>query len=326
MARSSILVGGSTRCNPTTISQLNVLTSHATVAPLCVGVANTIDSLYAIKKLCYDTETARVTLPELVRCLLCDWGFSMIEPFQDSTLGPANAAEKAVRYQELRDVALNFPKWASGDPDKDLMEIGTWLMEKMVHLCVDVIRNPVAPLKAALDRIETKYGPGFEFTVTPGIGTFEGYVGDGLACGASPDGRRNGMPIASDLSPVPAAQDLAAAPAHRDIYKSMKSYANEAVEIGISNAAPVDMNIPENFPLDKLQQFIQDFAQGKVGGNMVTLTCADLDTYQKASEDPEKYNLVRVRMGGWTEFYSTMFPSYQEQQQRRQYFEIQTAA
>jgi hypothetical protein len=41
---------------------------------------------------------------------------------------------------------------------------------------------------------------------------------------------------------------------------------------------------------------------------------------QAAARDPERYNLVRVRMGGWTEFYSAMFPAHQEQHQRRQYF------
>lgn len=102
----------------------------------------------------------------------------------------------------------------------------------------------------------------------------------------------------------------------------MESYTGEAMQIGLSNAAPVDMNIPEDFPQDQLQQFLADFAQGKVGGNLLTLTCADLETYQRASEDSEKYNLLRVRMGGWTEFYATMFPGYQEHQQRRQYFEV----
>ena len=36
--------------------------------------------------------------------------------------------------------------------------------------------------------------------------------------------------------------------------------------------------------------------------------------------DPERYDLLRVRMGGWTEFYAVMFPMHQEQHQRRQYF------
>lgn len=301
------------------------LTFQSTVAPLCIGVANTIDSLYAIKKLVFDPESARVTLPELVRCLICDWGYNMIEPYQDKSLGPANAAANAVRYQELRQVALELPKWASGDGDGEVRELGKWLIDNMVRLCVDTIHKPAPALKPMLDRIYDKYGPGFEFVVTPGVGTFEGFVGDGLTCGASADGRRSGMPIASDMSPVPGPQDLPAAPVHRDIYEGLASYKDPNVEIGISNAAPVDMNIPENFPLDSLREFIGDFAKGEVGGNLLTLSCADLETYQRASEDPEKYNLLRVRMGGWTEFYPTMFPDYQEQQQRRQYFEVKRA-
>ncbi|KAI0104995.1 pyruvate formate lyase-domain-containing protein [Nemania sp. FL0031] len=292
------------------------------VAPLCIGVANTIDSLYAIKKLVFDAESARVTLPELTRCLICDWGYNMIEPFQDKSLGPASAAANAVRYQELREVALALPKWASGDQDEEVKELGTWFIENMVRMCVDAIRKPSMALKPMLERIYEKYGPDFEFVVTPGVGTFEGFVGDGLTCGASADGRRSGMPIASDMSPVPAPQDLPPAPAHRNIYAAMDSYKDDSVAIGISNAAPVDMNIPEDFPLDQLQKFIAAFAEGKVGGNLITLTCADLETYERASEDPEKYNLLRIRMGGWTEFFPTAFPDYQEQQKRRQYFEV----
>ena len=33
--------------------------------------------------------------------------------------------------------------------------------------------------------------------------------------------------------------------------------------------------------------------------------------------DPEKYDLLRARMGGWTEFFVTMFPAHQAQHQRR---------
>ena len=36
-----------------------------------------------------------------------------------------------------------------------------------------------------------------------GCGTFEGYVGIGAACAATPDGRLNGQPTASDISAQP---------------------------------------------------------------------------------------------------------------------------
>ncbi|KAK3937327.1 formate c-acetyltransferase [Diplogelasinospora grovesii] len=291
------------------------------IAPLCVGVSNTIDSLYAIKKLVYDATSALTTLPELLNCLICDWGYNMIEPYQNQLSGSADAGSRALRYQELRLSAMALPKWGSGN--EEVNELGNWVVSEAVRLCNEVIRKPHPALKETLDNITKNYSTPefpFEFVVTPGIGTFEGYVGDGIPCGASADGRRNGMPIASDLSPVPAPQDLPANPAFRNIYQSMKSVKYDSIELGLSNASPVDMNIPEDFPLEKLQEFVKAYARGEVGGNLITLTCADLETYQNASKDPEKYNLVRVRMGGWTEFYATMFPAHQEQHQRRQYF------
>ncbi|WP_211473055.1 pyruvate formate lyase family protein [Collimonas humicola] len=287
------------------------------IAPLCVGVSNTIDSLYAIQKLVFDPATALTTLPELVDCLINDWGFNMIEPYQSQLLGPADAAERGRRYQELRNAALALPKWGSGDAEVDAL--GAWVMEHTVRICVDVIRKPHPALQPVLDGIASTYGNA-EFVITPGIGTFEGYVGDGLPCGASADGRRNGMPIASDLSPAPAPQDLPPAPAFRNIYQALKSWRVDAIEYGLSNASPVDMNIEEDFPLQQLQRFVKAYARGETGSNLITLTCADLATYQAAVNDPERYNLVRVRMGGWTEFYATMFPMHQEQHQRRQYF------
>lgn len=286
------------------------------MAPLCVGVSNTIDSLFAIKKLVFDPDTAMTTLDDLVDCLINDWGFNMIEPFQDRHLGAASAAHYGNRYQQLRQVALALPKWGSGNDEVN--ELGDWMIENMVRLCVESIKSPA--LKPAFDAIAQKHGKDLQFVITPGIGTFEGYVGDGAPCGASADGRRNGMPIASDLSPVPSPQDLPPMPAFCNVYQAMKSCQSDAVSCGLSNASPVDMNIAESFPLEDLIKFVRAYAQGEVGGNLITLTCADVKTYAEAVKDPEKYNLLRVRMGGWTEFYSTMFPAHQDQHQRRQYF------
>ena len=289
------------------------------IAPMVIGISNTIDSLYAIKKLVYDSETALTTLEELVRCLSNDWGFDMKEPFQARLSGPADAQEQALRYQQLREASLELQKWG-GSGVAELEELGTEVINRLANMCNDIVRKPHPAIQPALAKLKQRYGRDFEFAVCPGIGTFEGYVGDGISCGASADGRRAGMPIASDLSPTPSAQDLPPLPAFRNIYQAMKSYKNEGAEITFSNAAPVDMNITEDFPLKDLKEFITAYSEGTVGGNLITLTCADIDTYRAASEDPEKYGLIRVRMGGWTEFYATMFPAHQDQHQRRQYF------
>lgn len=44
--------------------------------------------------------------------------------------------------------------------------------------------------------------------VMTGSGTFEGYVGVGVPCAATPDGRLSGQPVASDFSPQPYPQVL----------------------------------------------------------------------------------------------------------------------
>lgn len=287
------------------------------IAPLFAGTANTIDSLYTIWKLVYDDESACTTLDELLLCLINDWGFGMIEPYQDLMLAATEADQHADRYKELRTAALALPKWGSGAADPVLQKIGADFMDSIVEIGKRVIREPHPTLAPKLETIRKKYGQDFEFVVTIGAGTFEGYTGVGAACGASADGRRKGMPVASDTSPAPSPQDLLPQSALRNIYGVMKSYRQDAVEYGIADCAPVDLNIPEDFPLKDLQQFIKDYAAGWVGGYLITLTCADLQTLQAASKDPEKYGLVRVRMGGWTEFYSTMFPAHQDHHQRR---------
>jgi pyruvate-formate lyase len=65
-----------------------------------------------------------------------------------------------------------------------------------------------------------------------------------------------------------------------------------------------------------LEQVLHRFAQGQ-GANILTITCANPETFAGAAEDPEKYNLLRVRMGGWSEFFVAMYPAHQAQHQRR---------
>jgi pyruvate-formate lyase len=54
---------------------------------------------------------------------------------------------------------------------------------------------------------------------------------------------------------------------------------------------------------------------------MLTISCADPSTLAEAQRFPERYDLVRMRMGGWSEFYVAMFPHLQEHHKRRPIFE-----
>jgi pyruvate-formate lyase len=53
---------------------------------------------------------------------------------------------------------------------------------------------------------------------------------------------------------------------------------------------------------------------------MMSISCANRETLAAAQTQPERYDLVRMRMGGWSEFVVAMFPHHQEQHKRRPIF------
>ena len=299
------------------------------IAPMYVGCANTIDALYAIQKLVYDPQTAVTTLPELLSALYTDWGHSVVEPFVSDFAGKVTHEEVARRHQELREAALALPKWGTGHPEVDALgDRVMTLIGETAHKVLFAQSGPVHDIVAGIQARYSDPDRPWRIHLQVGIGTFEGYVGDGLDSGASADGRRAGQPYASDLSPTPAppdrpavAQDPAGQPAlNRPIYTALSSWNRDSINHGISNAAPVDLNIREDFPQSDLEDLIRAFIAGEVGSNLITVTTADPDTYAAAADYPERYELVRVRMGGWSEYFAAMFTAHQSQHARRPFF------
>lgn len=302
---------------------------YVVAACMFIGFSNCIDSLYSIQKLCFDNTSACVSLNELLIALKNDWGFDMAEPFVDDNAGIMRSAEKSTYYRSLRERVLKFPKFGTdaGAENKTIQELAEWLSSLIVSTFKEVVENSseTDALCQLFTRLKKEYSTTkapFECILCPGSGTFEGYVGWGMSLGASADGRRKTMPIASDFSAAPVIQDGKCEPSQNDIYKSMKNWDHVEIKTGFSNGAEVDLNIHENFPEDELVEFIRRFANGEdgIGANLLTITCADEDTYQQACKDSEKYDLVRVRMGGWSEHFVAMFKAHKNQHMRRAYY------
>lgn len=292
------------------------------VAPMMCGITNTINALYAIRKMVYEPETALTTLPELLQALWNNWGETMQEPFQNVLAGPARAADNAARYQELRQAALALPKFGQGESE-ELKAFGAEVVGRCVQIIRDGIEQPLPQIAKGYEALKKKYGTKerpFAFTVVPGVGTFEDNLGLGVGMGASADGRLSGEAIADDFSAAPSPCDLPPQTEPRDIYAALQDWNVPAINVGLSNAAPVDVNIREDFPLDELKKVIRKFADGEIGSNLLTITTGDPETYVQAQTLPEKYDLVRVRQGGWSEFYMAMFPQHQQYIIRRPYF------
>jgi pyruvate-formate lyase len=284
-------------------------------SPLMTGVSSAADSLMVIKRLVF--EQKRFSLDELVSCLRSDWG--------DQPESPGLYLTKD-RCHNIRVECMAQPKFGQGQREVD--EIAWQLLEDF-YACVQEARShpthqqDLAALKAKYDLPSRP----FELLLAPGVGTFEQYVFGGSMAGASADGRRAGKPIASDLSPAPVPSDL---PAKVDsnvrtrhvrevsLEQGLRSYAHDCMEL-LPDGAPADFNIPEDYPSEKLAQAIERFA-GPTGGSVCTFTVANPETFAAAIADPERHNLLRVRMGGWTEFFITLFPDHQSQHMRRPLF------
>ncbi|WP_051227503.1 Dyp-type peroxidase [Oceanospirillum beijerinckii] len=296
------------------------------VAPMMCGITDTINALYAIKKMVFDQETAVTTLPELLQALWNNWGEDMQEPFHNVMAGNGRTEEAALRYKQLRQAALALPKFGEGNSE-DVKALAQQVVQGCVDIIHDGINKPVKSVKKAYKQLQKQYDlpeRKFEFVVTPGVGTFEDNLGLGSGMGASPDGRLAGDPIADDFCAAPSPADQPPKTEAYDIYQCLQDWNIEAINVGLSNAAPIDLNIKEDFPVDELTEVIRQFADSKLGSNLLTFTTADPETYKQAETFPEKYDLVRVRQGGWSEFYIAMFPEHQKYISRRRFYEVKS--
>jgi pyruvate-formate lyase len=281
-------------------------------SPLMVTISTCTDSLYAIRKLVF--EDKKITLSELVSCLRSNWGANPI------VIGQYVEPE---RIKMIRQWCLDLPKFGQGKPEVD--EIAWALISDFNDAVKATLKDPVHHEK--MEQLRQRYDhpdQKFEILIAPGVGTFEQYVFNGGFWGASPDGRLAGQPVASDMSPAPIPQDQPAAVETGNGWKhlrsvplvnGLRSYNNDVIN-HLSDGAPADFNIREDFPEKQLIEAIQTFADGKAG-NVLTFTVANPDTFIEAQKNPEEYDLLRVRMGGWTEFFIALFPDHQSQHMRR---------
>jgi|HubBroStandDraft_6_1064221.scaffolds.fasta_scaffold00142_11 pyruvate-formate lyase len=289
-------------------------------SPLLVGVSSAADSLYVIHNLVFEQKA--FTLTELLSSLVTDWGHAFIPIGGEPSVSFGLSVDEG-RVKEIRALCLNQPKFGAGDPRVD--RYGWWLLETFADCVQRASTDPIH--KDARNRLEKQYSiPNVPFRMhfAPGVGTFEQYAFSGSFNGASADGRRSMAPIASDLSPAPVCSDAPATVQTNseirharmfDLNDSLRSYA-APVMAQLGDGAPVDYNIREDFSLGDLSEFIRKFADGE-GGSICTFTVCNPETFAAAQQDPDQYNLIRVRMGGWTEFFVALFPHHQEQHMRR---------
>lgn len=284
--------------------------------PCYISLSNTINSLFAIKCMVFDDETAVTTLAELLECLCCDWGYKMTEPFISNLAGANRIAARSDRFKRLRQVALALPRYGRGHAEIDAF--GNTIIEMVAKASIETFTKPWPQLLASLKNLAEKYGSEqypFGIQIQPGVGTFENHVEMGAWNGASADGRRVGTTVASDMSAAPSPADLDIDHQYAGFGEALAGFEGTGSSM-MCDGAPSDFNISEEFPAEKLVAVMRQFAQGHAS-NILTVTVANPATFADAVNSPEKYDLLRVRTGGWTNFFTSVFPSSQDQHRRR---------
>ena len=146
-----------------------------------------------------------------------------------------------------------------------------------------------------------------DIVFSPCLGTYSWIISIGKKIGASADGRMSQEPIASNMSPVPGSDISGPTKAIQSYWKlNTKSMAA---------GAPIDLRVSNNGlegdeGTRRISALIKTFLEQ--GGNMMTLTITSADELRRAIEEPEKYQGLRVRMGGWSAYFALLSKASQE--------------
>ncbi|GHV11585.1 hypothetical protein FACS189491_03060 [Spirochaetia bacterium] len=189
-------------------------------------------------------------------------------------------------YETLWRDFSNCPKYGSNDP------AANELARKVISDYSNIVRDVDSAT------------PNMFFM--PGVGTFSWYIAVGEGTGASADGRRLGEPVASNLSPSAGAMI-------NGITGAIQSFCHLDLDL-LPLGSPIDLGMAERYVAgeagtERLVGLIKSFIELK--GNLLTISVADVSTLKEAQKNPEKYKDLRVRMGGWSAYFTMLSPEQQ---------------
>ncbi|GHU65814.1 hypothetical protein FACS1894184_02350 [Clostridia bacterium] len=207
--------------------------------------------------------------------------------------------QKRLTLPELADMLIN--DWGAMDAER-LREEAQYKMPKFGNDTdeVDALAAEMVDYFVSRGAFHAKkYAPDFIFP--PCIGTFSWIIGIGKRIGATTDGRKSQDPIAANMSPVPGC-DISGPTAAINSYLKINTKPMAA-------GAPIDLRI-NSVGLEgdegtrRISGLIRTFLRR--GGNMMTLTITDIQELKNAIENPDAYRGLRVRMGGWSAYFTML--------------------
>jgi pyruvate-formate lyase len=197
-------------------------------------------------------------------------------------------------FESLRARLLASPHYGNDDDRAD--EVG---------------RDVIGAFVETVDRHAREHASTIRFPC--GVATFSWYIGIGQGLGASADGRLTGEPVSSNFSPA-LGRDL------EGICGAILSY-SKMHHAGLPAGAPLDLRLARKLVegdagTTRMTALIRSLVD--LGGSMMTLTVADTEELRAAQREPDRYRSLRVRMGGWCAYFTSLSREQQEHHIRRQ--------
>lgn len=195
-------------------------------------------------------------------------------------------------YEKMQNELASCPKYGADEEEAD--EIGIRLTGDYAKLMMEIDR---------------KYP---EMKFMPGIGTFSWYIAVGNGTGASADGRMEAEPVASNFSPSKGAMT-------KGVTGALLSFSKMNLNV-LPLGSPLDLGMSGQYVQGeegtrRLVGLMDSFLE--LGGNLLTISVADSGILRDAQKHPENYRDLRVRMGGWSAYFTMLSKEQQEHHIRK---------
>ena len=283
--------------------------------PQGVGVANVGDALMAIKALVF--EQKKLSLAELKEALRNNFGRS--QACDSCNTNVANSAKASDLETLVGEVVKQVLAQINGT-NTDKVQIknnasteGEYIRQMLINGAPkygndldeadDIAREAALIYCTEVQRYKNPRGGCFQ----PGLYPVSANVPMGLVCGATPDGRLAGQPLAEGVSPI-------------------SGYDKNGPTAALNSVAKLDHHIASNGTLLN-QKFHPSALSGQEGltnlaalvrgyfdhkGMHVQFNVIDRETLRKAQQDPERFKNLVVRVAGYSAHFVSLDKSIQD--------------
>lgn len=284
--------------------------------PQGFGIANVADSLYTVKKLVY--EEKKVTIGELKKALEMNFGqgfdaitakeialqaagnlqakgqevtSEMIAMIVQNVLTMQLPAQEKARYEEIRDMIDELPKYGNDIDEVDLLA-----------------RDAAYTYTKPLETYKNPRGGIFQAGLYP----VSANVPLGAQTGATPDGRLAHTPVADGVSPSSGKDTNGPTAACNSVARLDHGIASNGTlfNMKIHPTAMAGEKGLENFV-----SLVQGYFDQK--GMHMQFNVVDRETLIDAQKHPEKYSGLVVRVAGYSALFTTLSKSLQDDIIRR---------